>query len=556
MFIIFIFSFIANLFSQNINISATIDRTEISLDEQAEITVTVSGNVRGISKPVVPDLPDFSIYQAGTSQNISIINGNVQSSFSYRFVLTPKKIGEFTIPPFKIKYRGRYYQSQTLKLKVVKPQQIFKKQNQYQPSQSQSQEAPEIFVDQKIDKKVCYVGEQITYTFYFFRRVNLLSNPSFNPPNFKGFLKEDLPPNKTYYKNFRGYQYLVTEVKYALFPLKSGDYVIREATLDVAIDDLSFFDDFFRDDFFKHFFSGTKTKRLATRILRLKVLPLPYGKPDDFTLGVGKFNLKVFLDKYKVKKGEPVTFNIELYGRGDPRPLKLPKFPTLTNFKVFETVSSLNLTKKNYVVGGSKTFKTLLIPQISGKLKIPEITLSYFDPREKKYKTLKTPVLELEVLKSEVKKEVLGTHIPKGELQVVREDIRHIMKSEGKREKGFLYRKNIFKILVLFPLVCWIFGIIFKNFYFKVYVKKIPEIEKRKAIKELLLKAEEKFNKNNLYEFASSVNKISENLKDTPDDIKAIIEKAREILYSPYKTGVDVKKEEFKKFKNYIKKII
>ncbi|MBN2407462.1 MAG: protein BatD, partial [Elusimicrobia bacterium] len=317
---IFLFMAVLALCSRldaQIEVSASINNSVIALNEQAEVRVTVSGNAKSISEPVVPAIDNFQIAGSGRSQNISIVNGSMTSSFVYSYILYPKKTGDFVIPPFTVNYRNTRYSTEPLNIKVVKE----KEYNLGAPSAGTAPGAPpEMYVEQDLDLPQAYVGQQVTYVFKFYRRVNLVSNPSFEAPDFKGFIKEDLPPNKTYRANIKGMQYMVTEVRFALFPISSGDYVIPQARLIVTVEDV-----FSADDFFSRFFSEGKKKALTTSPLEVHIKPLPEeGRPSGFSGAVGEYDVKISLDKQTVKQGEPVTLSVDIEGVGDPKTIKAP----------------------------------------------------------------------------------------------------------------------------------------------------------------------------------------------------------------------------------------
>src|SRR5688572_17546301 len=83
---------IATAFAADLQISAGLDRNQISLNEQVRLTVTVSGG-GNLPAPQIPALPDFQVSNAGRAQNFSWINGQASASVTYNFVLTPLKEG-------------------------------------------------------------------------------------------------------------------------------------------------------------------------------------------------------------------------------------------------------------------------------------------------------------------------------------------------------------------------------------------------------------------------------------------------------------------------------
>ncbi|HLD29301.1 MAG TPA: BatD family protein [bacterium] len=540
------------LCSREISVSARLDRSELELNEQAAIEVTVSGEAKGTQPPSVPQTQDFRIYQAGTSQNISIVNGNVSSAFTYRYVLTPQKAGDFIIPPFEVRYGGRIYSTEPLSIRVVAESQAGRLD-----SYQSSAEAPEIFIHQETDKKTAFVGEQITYTFFFYRRVNLSSNPSFQSPDFNGFLKEDLPPQKNYRKNVKGQTYMVTEVKYALFPMKSGAFTIDPARLQVTLSDFSAgFDRFFSDDFFKDFFGGGQSKQFMTGPLNLTVLPLPSeGRPVNFSGGVGRFSLQAGLDKKRIKQGEPVTLEVKVRGKGDPRSITSPEIPSLFNFKVFETISSLDLNKEGYAVGGEKVFRTLLVPQVTGNMRIPSFVFSYFDPVKKSYEKLESPPLTLEVLPGSVPPAKEDKKAVSQDLEVVREDIRYIKEKKGKKEPRPLYRKKYFFWIGLIPVFAWMAYLLAALWQTRVIAPRYEDIRKKGKIKELLKQAGEELKKESFIEVCRKIEQIALILGDSlPPEGREIVERSRTCIYSPDKKGLGDMKHNLAKFAKVLRK--
>ena len=73
----------------------------------------------------------------------------------------------------------------------------------------------------------------------------------------------------------------------------------------------------------------------------------------------------------------------------------------MQDFKVYDTMSSLDISKNNDVIGGKKTFTTVLIPRMEGRRVIPRINFTYLDPVTKSYKELSAGPFELTVEKGD-----------------------------------------------------------------------------------------------------------------------------------------------------------
>ncbi|OQX92427.1 MAG: hypothetical protein B6D58_02895, partial [candidate division Zixibacteria bacterium 4484_95] len=107
--------------SQDINITANVDRNIVELGETINLSISVSGSVRSVSKPSLPDLSDFDVYSSGTSSNISIAPGATSYQTDYSYVLVPRKVGTYVIGSAKVKYKGREYSTQPIQIKVNPP---------------------------------------------------------------------------------------------------------------------------------------------------------------------------------------------------------------------------------------------------------------------------------------------------------------------------------------------------------------------------------------------------------------------------------------------------
>ncbi len=170
--ILFLLLFPALLFSEAPSVSVSIDQDEIGLNEQAEITVELNQQAQKI-KP--PKSKGFDLAQAGQSQNsqVSIINGKVtqKTSFTYTFLLSPKKTGTLEIPPFEVTINQQSYFTKSLALKVVKGA---KKKNKgsggiFSPFEelfNEKEKVPEIFVRLVPSLNSAYQNQQVVVDVY------------------------------------------------------------------------------------------------------------------------------------------------------------------------------------------------------------------------------------------------------------------------------------------------------------------------------------------------------------------------------------------------------
>lgn len=502
MFLFFTFYF--SLFTfvyADISINASVDRDRVAFGESVSLQVNVSGDVSNLPPPALPALADFNVYSSGTSQNISFANGKVSSSRTYNFVLSPNKPGKFTIGPVSLTVDGKTYSTEPINIEVLSTgtSSVGSAPPQEQSGKQQVNAAPgenrEIFITASLDKKNVFVNESVTYTFRFFTARNLYSNPGYNPPDFTGFIVEDLPPQRSYRTQINGKTYSVVEIKTKLFPASPGMYNLGTASLKVNIQDFSRtpFGNFFDDDFFKSFFSSGKTTVVKSEPLTLKVVALPAeGKPADFAGAVGIYRISAVSDKSKVEANSPVTLTVNISGEGNIKSISEPKFPGMVGVRKYDTVSSVNISKANYSVTGSKIFKTVVIPERPGIITIPEISFSYFDPGAKKYKNIKSSPLRLEILPSSRPVSANLPPVGSGGIDILGQDIRFIKTELGKKPNGNIKNTASNILLIITPIFFLISlgynrydffvsgnsGIIKSRRAYKEFNKKISGLEK------------------------------------------------------------------------------
>src|ERR1700690_1530133 len=99
--------------------TASLDNDTLTLGQSATLSLTFEG---GQPKNVpTPSVPGLQFSQAGTSQNVSWVNGAMSSTVTVAFSVTPQRTGEFTIPAMSVDVDGQQLTCPPLSLKVVPP---------------------------------------------------------------------------------------------------------------------------------------------------------------------------------------------------------------------------------------------------------------------------------------------------------------------------------------------------------------------------------------------------------------------------------------------------
>jgi len=370
-------------------VSARVDRQELTTDEQVELIVSVSGEAGGKGSPTLPALPDFTIASSGTTQSIQIVNGRMSTSVEYRYSLQPKRPGAFTIGPISVRSGGRTYKTQPITIRVTKgtgqpsaPPAILPLPSPFEEGEPQPQQATgeDVFVRATVDNGRVYVNQQVTYTFSFYRATNLWEAPHYQAPSTAGFWMEELPQAEPTQETIEGRQYVVERIRTALFPTAAGKQTIGPAKLT------------YRAGFFE---SGNT---IQTKPITVEVLPLPQaGRPQGFSGAVGSWKAALTVKPQQVTVGDAVTAVVTITGKGNVQTVSQPELSVPPGLKQYEPSIKRTTAKEGATVRGTASFEHLLVPQQAGRFLLGPARLAYFDPEAGQYRVTETAAIPVVV---------------------------------------------------------------------------------------------------------------------------------------------------------------
>ena len=159
-----------------------------------------------------------------------------------------------------------------------------------------------------------------------------------------------------------------------IFPITPGPIVGGQAVMRFSVP-LAF-----------QFFSQEERFELKSRPPRVGVLPLPDdGRPAGFDGAVGSgLGLTREVDGTP-RAGEPVGVRFTLSGRGNVALWPPPFLRWPPGLQVYPEGTDEKLDLVGGVLGGTKTFRYLVVPDSAGTLPIPTVTYHYFDPEPATY---------------------------------------------------------------------------------------------------------------------------------------------------------------------------
>ncbi|MCH7536025.1 MAG: protein BatD, partial [Bacteroidetes bacterium] len=377
----------------------------------------------------------------------------VGEKFQLTFTLNAKKVGNYRIQGARVKSGGRTFQAKSVSISVTKGA----KQNQV------TQNKNDLFIRSVLSKNSAYVGESVIVTHYLYTSLNIVSIDNLHLPSYNGFWTETIQRNQIPVANeaINGRNYKRVELsKTILFPHKSGKLTIDAIDVEAVIRRVvqsrsnNIFDNFFR--------SRYEDNKILTKgkPVSINILPLPGGAPESYKGNVGNYSFDLKVDKTDIKANDAVNFTIQLKGSGNIKLLEVPTIEFPSDFEVYDPKinNKINITENG--INGLKSFEYLTIARQPGKFVFKPVEFTFFNPAKKKYVTLKSDEIIINVNKG------TGDHLSgsvytspnKKDVQFIGKDIRHIKSGDLNlsTDTALFYRSKLFYSLLGGPLALFL----------------------------------------------------------------------------------------------------
>lgn len=435
--------------------------SSVVMDKPFQLVYSVNASAKDLR---VPEFGHFDVLAGpfeSHSSSIQYVNGRSTSSVSvsYTFTLQPRKTGTFTIPPGSITVDGKKVTSNGLTIKVLPADATPPASKGSQGGGAQAGiSGDHLFIKTEVSKTNVYEQEAIVVTYKLYSLVDVVNYNTKKMLDFNGFMKQDidLPANQQLaLENYNGRNYgTVVLYKALLYPQRSGVIQIDKWNFEVVVRvqnraaTRSIFDDFF-DSY------TNVSKYLTAPAVKINVSPLPTAnKPASFHGTVGHFSLNSDISSTQLKANDAVTLKLTIAGSGNMKLIKTPVINFPDGVELYDPKVTNNFKTSPTGVSGTKTIEYLFIPRHSGNIQIPSAEISYFDTQDKTYKTLRTPVYNLQVSKGDGNESpvVAGNYVDKQDVKQLGKDIRFIQTDAFDLSKG---EEPIFG-----TVLCWLMYLI------------------------------------------------------------------------------------------------
>ena len=451
------------LYAQDVQVIATVSKNKVSQNEQFQYTLEVKGSSVSLPEPKVPSFEGFYVLSGPmSSTSVQIVNSKMSRSESYTYILQAREPGKVTIEPATIILNGKTISSDKIEIEVVKADKNQAPAQNQAPAARQDNDISDgdLYLQAQVNKKSVYQNEPlvVSYVLYFkaVRSYNLDKLPA-NP----GFWTEDFdmpaqPTVESEVVNGIAFNKAVLK-KSALFPTQSGELTIEPMSITVSILQRkkvrSLFDSFFDDPF-----GRTMQKTIASKPVKINVKPLPVkNKPPGFSGAVGKYSLSVKSDKKTPETNEAVSIKISLNGTGNIKLLKIPDIKLPPDMEIYDPKESTKIIRNKDVIQGGKTLEYIVVPRLAGSYTLNPVKFSYFDPGDRRYKTLRSDPILLQVKQGAggvAAATASGANYTRKEVELLGEDIRFIKEAVSFYNIGEkIYYNWIYLILYVIPFI-------------------------------------------------------------------------------------------------------
>ena len=445
---VLLLTFILNLsFVLGFSATASVDKNRCTIDDIISFKIEFE-NADSFSNIDISSLiKDFTVI-SGPSQQTSMqwINGKVTNSRIMSWSLSPKREGRLVIPRLNVQISGKNSVTDKIVVFVGKSQ---KKESDL-----------DVFISAEINKESVYIGEQITLTYSIYRRVECSIEP-FEIPKFPGFWSEELfRPNQIKFKNIaiNGVQYQKGILyKVALFPISGKELEIEPLSLKIQIQKKKKRrgrDPFF-DPFFDSFFTETETKILRSKKREIFIKDYPKSRPIGFTGAVGDFKISTAIDTDSINVNEAITFSVIIEGTGNMGLFTIPKMSFADDIDQFPPKENFEKNVFRDELSGKMIWEYILVPRVSGKLSIPPISFTFFNPKIEKWKKLSSKPTSV-LIKNTNDNYLTSNGLTKREIEVLGKDIKYIyngdpfLKHTNSTPYNYIFLIYFLSILIFF----------------------------------------------------------------------------------------------------------
>lgn len=366
--------------SQAAGLLASLDRSQVNAGETVELTLE-SSDVTQFGKPDLSPL-EAQFEVRGTRQ-VNQLNTLGDSHASTRWIITllPRRTGTLQIAPLQL---GNL-QSQALSLQVSAS-----------PAQEQQTRLEPVFIEAELDQPQVYVQAQALLTLHIYHSVPLFDDSSLSPLLLNDARVEQLGEPRTYEKLINGVRHGVIEMRYAVYPQRSGPLQIPALTFSATLANPPNDQE-----------SAPQTPRpgklihVASKALSLDVMPKPASYPADTPwLPARELSLSESWspEPDQPQVGDSLTRTLTLRAQGLSS-AQLPPLPLaeVNGLRSYPDQPQLSNQHVEQGLLGIREERQALVPTRTGLVELPALEVTWWNTQDNRLEVSSLPAHSLQV---------------------------------------------------------------------------------------------------------------------------------------------------------------
>ena len=376
---------------ESVNFEALVSKKSLGLNENLRVDFKMNKDGDNFNPP---SFEGFRVV-GGPNQSVSnmFVNGKRTFSKTYSYFLSPLEKGLINIGQATIEINGKIFKTLPVEVNVSESVEISKDPND-----------PNYIVNENLHlvaevsnpKPFLNEGISIVYKLYYSPQINVTNVGEIETPEFENFWSQNIkiPRLQIERGSYNGESYnYVTWKKTVLYPQKTGRLEILPLSLDVSVDVPTN-----RRDFFGNRIYSQVSKKITAGRRVIQVSELPDNAPSSFNGAVGDFDIELTTTKTDLNASESLQATIKISGKGNLKLFSPPSIEAPSSLEKYDPEYTENVSTNLAGMNGNISNTYTLVPQFQGKYPISSVDFTFFNTSLKKYETLKTKEIIVNVL--------------------------------------------------------------------------------------------------------------------------------------------------------------
>jgi hypothetical protein len=425
------------------------------IHEQQTIRLVVEAEGQSSAKIAVSGLGGLKNLQVigGPERRFSSLwsNGRLSATSVLAYTLIAKGPGPAEVPALTVELDGRTVTTTPLRFSVAAAP-AGPRRGGTPSRESAPADRADVFVQARLGAREVWVGQAVSLSLLLYSGERISSPSLVDGPALSSFWVENVevdPEAEASRAVVEGRTYTVYPwERRVLVPQTAGEVEIEPFVMQLQVPVRT-------GDPFESLFGFGRAHTIVRQSepLKLTVRPLPTaGRPADFGGAVGRFALRVSLDRDETAVNEAVALTAVVEGDGFLRAVGPPQLETPPDLKVFDPKVSTSARATRGGISSRKTWEWILVPLVAGEVRLPVLRFPYFDPERGTFDVASAELPLLTVRQGGVP---VDSAVARADIQLQRRDLAFIKPLRGalSQRAPRVHDRPLFVAALVAPLV-------------------------------------------------------------------------------------------------------